>query len=145
MKYAAKKTWPEKSQSWEHQGDSESIEAFATEFAVIEQLAAGSEFVVMEKDAASSPRLQFFRVAGVAPLELVAAEPRATASHESSISPALAEDVGGETDSEGTAAGMPNLRPVISTLFYMGKVAFVATAAIAAMAVLLSYLKKFLA
>ncbi|EXJ15049.1 hypothetical protein D779_1918 [Imhoffiella purpurea] len=40
---------------------------------------------------------------------------------------------------------MPNLRPVISTFFYMGKVAFIATAVIALMAVGLTYLKHLLA
>jgi len=143
VKYAAKKTWPEKSQSWEHQGDSESIEAFANEFAVLEQLGADAEFVVMEKEAASSPRLQFFRVASVSPLELAAAEPRATASAEP-VTAVRAEDSEVEEGSEAESVGMPNLRPVISTFFYMGKVAFIATVGIALMAVLISFLRKLL-
>lgn len=142
MKYAAKKTWPEKSQSWEHQGDSESIEAFANEFAVLEQLGADSEFVVMEKEAASSPRLQVFRVASVLPLELVAAEPRATTASAEPVTAARAEDSEVEERSEAESAGMPNLRPVILTFFYMGKVAFIATVGIALMAVLISFLRR---
>jgi hypothetical protein len=48
----------------------------------------------------------------------------------------------GEDDSE--PVGLPNLSPVISMLFYMGKVAFIATAGIALMALIITYLRKFL-
>ena len=53
-----------------------------------------------------------------------------------------ADPEGGEDESE--PVGLPNLSPVISMLFYMGKVAFIATAGIALMALIITYLRKFL-
>ena len=36
MKFAAKRTWPEKASSWEHEGDADSAQGFALEFATSE-------------------------------------------------------------------------------------------------------------
>ena len=140
MKYAAKKTWPEKSPSWEHEGDADNVDAFAKEFATIEQLGLDAEFVVMSKDGAEQG-VRFFRVAGASPYELAPAGPRvggepATPQAEP---PAATDD---ESLSEPVA--LPSLGPVISMIGYMGKVAIIATLGIAAMAVVISYLRSWL-
>lgn len=136
MKFAAKRTWPEKASSWEHEGEADSIEAFATEFASIEQLAVDSEMVVMTKEG--GPSSQFFKVTGTSPYTLGPADQRSAAAPAAST----AESV--EETSEVEPVGMPSLSPVISMLFYMGKVAVTATLVIAAMAVGITYLKHWL-
>ncbi|MBK1725224.1 hypothetical protein [Thiocystis violacea] len=138
MKFAAKRTWPEKVSSWEHEGEAETIDAFAMEFATIEQLAADSEFVVMAKEG-GAPSTQFFKVTGVAPYTLGSAEPRSASSAASA--PEVAAD---DPEMEAQPVAMPNLSPVISMFFYMGKVAVIATLGIALMAVVITYLKNWL-
>ena len=129
MKYAAKRTWPEKSQAWEHQGDSVSIDAFASEFAVVEQLPVDTEFVVMEKEG-DSPTLRFFRVQSAAPCRLTSVEPRGNGS--------VSEPAGtvDHVTGEAETVALPSIRPFISMIFYMGKVGLIATAGIAVLALL---------
>lgn len=140
MKFAAKKTWPEKSPSWEHQGDADGVDAFASEFAVIEQLSVDTEFVVMSKEA-DGQSIHFFRVAGTAPYALVPAQSRTAGVGVESIGSASP----GESErSESEEVALPSIQPVISMVFYMGKVAVIATVGIALMAVLISLLKGWL-
>ena len=139
MKFAAKRTWPEKASTWEHQGDADDVESFASEFATLEHLAVDTEFVVMQKEG-DSQEARFFRVAASSPYRLEPAGPR-TAASVPSDAPSTVEEGGEE---ESVPAGLPNLSPVISMIFYMGKVAFIATAGIALMAVVITYLRKFL-
>ncbi len=138
MKFAAKRTWPEKSPSWEHEGDAENAEAFASEFATIEQLAVDTEFVVMTKGG-DGQGTRFFRITGNSPYSFVPAEPRASTAASQATSVGLAEPASAEADEE--QVGMPNLRPVISMLFYMGKVAAIAMGSILVVAVAGHYLR----
>jgi len=138
VKFAAKRTWPDKATTWEHQGEADDVESFASEFTTLEQLAVGTEFVVMCKDGDEGVR--FFRVAATAPCRLEPAEARTASTADAGstgVEPAAGED-------ESEPVGLPNLSPVISMLFYMGKVAFIATAGIAFMALIITYLRKFL-
>ncbi|MBK1719692.1 hypothetical protein [Thiocystis violacea] len=146
MKFAAKRTWPEKSSSWEHQGDADAVEAFASEFAKIERLAVDTEFVVMGKDG-DDQNIRFFRVASTAPYALVPAESRtggamASPAPERTDTSSAAESDPPETD--GDPVALPSIQPVISMVFYMGKVAVIATVGIALMAVFISLLKGWL-
>jgi hypothetical protein len=75
MNYAGRRTWPDKSKSWEYLGAAESIEDFALRFATDCSLDANTEFVVIEKAGAESD-IQFFKVSRVAPYALMPAEPR---------------------------------------------------------------------
>ncbi|QVL46721.1 MAG: hypothetical protein KFB96_13170 [Thiocapsa sp.] len=75
MKYTARRTWPEKSKSWEYLGESESLEEFALAFATDKALAVGTEFVVIEKAGAES-EIEFFKVTRASPYGLVTAAPR---------------------------------------------------------------------
>ncbi len=136
MKYAAKITWPEKSPSWQHQGESGSAQAFAVEFATVEQLGMDSEFVVMEKEG-GSPEIHFFRVVGCSPYRVAAAESRVAPAQTVDVKPAStvgADAPGKEEEAEG--AGAISMGPVISLIIYMAKVAVVATASIAGLALL---------
>ena len=139
MKFAAKRTWPDKATTWEHEGEAKGAESFASEFATLEQLAVDTEFVVMCKDG-DGQGVRFFRVAATAPYRLEPAEARTSTTADAGS--AGQEPEGGEDDSE--PVGLPNLSPVISMLFYMGKVAFLATAGIPLMALIITYLRKFL-
>ncbi|ADC63490.1 hypothetical protein Alvin_2580 [Allochromatium vinosum DSM 180] len=136
VKFAAKRTWPDKATTWEHQGEADDVESFASEFATLEQLAVGAEFVVMCKDE-DEQGVRFFRVAATAPCRLEPAEARTASTADAGSEPAAGED-------ESEPVGLPNLSPVISMIFYMGKVAFIATAGIALMALIITYLRKFL-
>ncbi|MCF7996793.1 MAG: hypothetical protein K9L88_18470 [Chromatiaceae bacterium] len=75
MKYTARRTWPEKSKSWEYLGESESLEEFALAFATDKALAVDTEFVVIEKAGAES-EIEFFKVTRASPYGLVTAAPR---------------------------------------------------------------------
>lgn len=75
MKYAARRIWPQKSQSWEYLGESESIEDFALMFATDKVLAVNDEFVVIEKAGADS-EIEFFKVSRASPYALMPADPR---------------------------------------------------------------------
>ncbi|MGQ9659665.1 MAG: hypothetical protein ACUVT0_06135 [Thermochromatium sp.] len=139
MKFAAKKTWPDKATTWEHQGEAGDVQSFALEFAILEQLTTDTEFVVMRKDG-DSQEAWFFRVAETAPYRLEPAGARTGGS--GSRTPAENSGATGEGDEESAPVGMPSLRPFISMLFYMGKVAFIAIAGVALMAVVITQIRK---
>ena len=44
MKYSARRTWPEKSKTWEYLGEAESLPDFALAFATDKKLEVGAEF-----------------------------------------------------------------------------------------------------
>lgn len=142
MKFAAKRTWPEKASSWEHEGDADNAEAFAAEFAAIEQLPIGTEMVVMSKGD-GGPSTQFLKLVGTSPYAFAPVEARAQAPAppSSADAPSTAEP----SEEEAQPVALPSLSPVISMLWYMGKVAVIATAVIALLAVLITYLKDWLA
>lgn len=136
VKYAAKITWPEKSSTWQHQGDAGSAPEFAIEFATLEQLGMDTEFVVMEKEG-GNPEIHFFRVVGCAPYRVAAAESRAGSAQPSEAAPRAASAAAPESDAEEGDAGVTfGLGPVISLIIYMAKVAVVAIASIAILALL---------
>lgn len=141
MKFAAKRTWPDKAATWEHQDEANDAQAFASEFATLEQLTVDTEFVVMCKDGADQTA-HYFRVAAVNPYQLEPATARSSSAAPESAT--VAETETPADDDDAAPVGMPNLSPVISMVFYMGKVAFIATAGIALMAVGISALRRFL-
>lgn len=142
MKFAAKRTWPDKATTWEHQGEADDAESFAWEFATLEQLAIDTEFVVMCKEGDGQPAL-FFRVVAAAPYRLEPAKARTATGAATTPDAGSSPDQVGSED-EDAPVGLPNLSPVISMILYMGKVAFIATAGIALMAVVITQLKKVL-
>lgn len=134
VKYAAKITWPEKSSSWQHQGDAGSAQEFAVEFAKLEQLGMETEFVVMEKEGGNS-EIHFFRVVGCSPYRVAAAESRAGGTRSSDAAPLAAGPATPAPSSEEEDPGVSfGLGPVISLIIYMAKVAVVAIASIALLA-----------
>ncbi len=145
VKYAAKRTWPEKQKSWEFQGEADTAEAFSREFAASRQLDLDTEFVIMEKEG-DDAEIQFFRVIGCSPYQVASAEPRAAGDASEGKSKAMGADgvtpAQGDADDHPEPLGVPNLSPVISMLLYMAKVGFIATASIAIMAVVIGYIKR---
>ena len=67
MRYAARRTWPEKSHAWEFLGEAQDMEDFALTFAIDKQLEEETEFVVIEKAGAES-EIEFFKVSRTDPL-----------------------------------------------------------------------------
>jgi hypothetical protein len=51
MRYAAKRTWPDRPKAWEQHGEADNIEAFALTFASDYGLGVGTEFEVLDKDS----------------------------------------------------------------------------------------------
>ncbi|MBK5937833.1 hypothetical protein [Halochromatium roseum] len=102
MKYTARRTWPEKSKSWEYLGESDSLEDFALAFATDKALPVDTEFVVIEKAGAES-EIEFFKVTRTSPYGLVTAAPRVESETGSSstadTAPAAAKDE--QTDNDG--------------------------------------------
>ncbi|NEV61457.1 hypothetical protein G3446_06035 [Thiorhodococcus minor] len=144
VKFAAKRTWPEKASSWEHEGDADTVEAFAAEFAAIEQLPVDTEMVVMSKGD-GGPSTQFLKVVGTSPYAFEPVEPGKQApapAASSSDEPSQEQE---QEQEEDQPVALPSLSPVISMLWYMGKVAVIATVVIATLAILISYLKSWLA
>lgn len=137
VKYAAKRTWPEKSAAWEHQGEAETAQAFAVEFATIEQLGVDVEFLVMAREG--DGEIQFFRVAGTAPFQILPAEPRTGGAPVPAA--AMQTDV---ADDGPDPMPMPSMSPVISMLTYMAKVAFMAVVAIAVLGFAMKYIRAWL-
>lgn len=144
VKYAAKRTWPDKPRSWEVQGEAATAEAFALDFAADQGLGLGTELVVIEKEGDDS-EIQFFKVAKTAPYQLVPAEPRAGGP----AAPALQEEPGtasaapSETDASDSASpAVPNLRPFVSMILYMVKVGVIAMVVIYALAMLFRYIRS---
>lgn len=138
VKYAAKKTWPEKSAAWEHQGEAETMQAFAAEFASVERLGLDTEFVVMEREGDSGD-IQFFRVSNTSPCQIVPAEPKAG---DAAKSTAASQTEAADDAPEPMA--MPSMSPVISMLTYMAKVAFMAVVAIAVLGFAMKYIRAWL-
>ena len=99
MRYAARRTWPEKSHAWEFLGEAQDMEDFALTFAIDKQLEEETEFVVIEKAGAES-EIEFFKVSRTDPYALITAEPRV----ESASNPAPAR-VAARTASDDKASG----------------------------------------
>ncbi|MBK1708516.1 hypothetical protein [Marichromatium gracile] len=137
MKYAAKRTWPLRSPSWEHEGEAESFKAFATEFAAVERLGADGEFVVIDKSS-DEAESRFFRVVTIAPYQVEETEPRSSAP-----APEAGQTEGAQPAAEQDYSSA--LRPAISMLVYMGKVAVIAVAVITIAAFGIGYIKDLLA
>ncbi|UHD17750.1 hypothetical protein [Thiocapsa bogorovii] len=149
MKYAAKRTWPDKPKSWEAKGEAETAEAFALEFASDQGLGLGTELVVIEREGEDA-EIQFFKIANTSPYQLVQAEPRAGgggASIQESPRESSAEATGRDVEDGGTelvATPLDSLRPFKTMVLYMLKVAVVAFAAIYALGLLFRYLRSVL-
>lgn len=97
MRYAARRTWPEKVKAWEYLGEAEDMEDLALTFAIDKQLEEDTEFVVIEKAGAES-EIEFFKVSRTDPYALITAEPRV--GNASNPAPARAE---ARSSSEDTA------------------------------------------
>lgn len=69
MRYAAKRTSPDRPKTWEQHGEAESLEAFALAFAADRGLGMGTEFEVIDKDS-DDATLVGFRITGTDPLTL---------------------------------------------------------------------------
>ncbi|HYN79785.1 MAG TPA: hypothetical protein VES73_18545 [Lamprocystis sp. (in: g-proteobacteria)] len=122
MKYAAKRTWPDRPKAWEQQGEADNLESFALAFASELGLGVGTEFVVLDKDSEDA-NLESFRVTGTDPYTLGPADARTaeTAATEQS-GPLLSAG-------PGAAAGgdpPPFVNAAASFMFYMVKVAVLA-------------------
>lgn len=138
MKYAAKRSWPDKPKSWEAKGEAETAEAFALDFAADKGLGLGTELVVMEMEG-DDAEIQFFKVSNTSPYQMRQAEPRAAspaAPREESPADTIAES------QDAAAAPLPDLRPFRTMVLYMIKVALVAFAAIYALGILFRYLRS---
>jgi hypothetical protein len=138
VKYAAKRVWPEKAQSWEHQGESDTVEAFAAEFASVEQLSSDAEFVILARDGAN-PETRFFRVVSCSPYKVAPAPPRSGAEQSPGAQGTMPS---GQDDAQETLVAAPSIQPVISMLLYMGKVGIVAALGIAAMIPVIAVIKR---
>jgi hypothetical protein len=149
VKYAAKRTWPDKPKSWEAKGEAETAEAFALEFAADQGLGLGTELVVIEREGEDA-EIQFFKIANTSPYQLVQAEPRAggggTPTQDTPREPSSAPSGGDAEDGNAELAATPldNLRPFKTMILYMIKVALVAFAAIYALGYLFRYLRSVL-
>lgn len=135
VKYAAKRTWPEKSAAWEHQGEAETAQAFAVEFATIEQLGVDVEFLVMAREG--DGEIQFFRVVSTSPCQILPAEPRTGGA----AAPAAAQI---DAADDAPAPIAISLSPVISMMTYMGKVAVMAIVVIGVLAFVMKYIRSLL-
>jgi hypothetical protein len=144
VKYAAKRTWPDRPKSWESKGEAESAEAFALAFAQEHGLGLGTELVVTELGS-EDPDLRFFRVSNTAPYEMAQGEMRGAGPPATPSSPAPAmqpvEPESGDDEARPTMT-MEHLRPFKSMIFYMLKVAFIAGAVIYALGLLFRYLRS---
>lgn len=69
MKFAIKRTWPDKPKTWERQGEGESLEAFALAFASDAGLGVGTELMVVQKDS-DDPAVELYRVVSTEPYAL---------------------------------------------------------------------------
>jgi hypothetical protein len=125
MRYAAKRTWPDRPKAWEQQGEGETLEAFALTFATDRGLGVGTEFVVLDKDS-DDATLESFRVTGADPYTLGPTGPRPEGQ-------AAASSPHGPWSPEALAAAAANTEPppafsgaAMSFMFYMIKVAVIA-------------------
>ncbi|WP_295543898.1 hypothetical protein [uncultured Thiohalocapsa sp.] len=87
MRYAARRTWPDKIKGWEYISEAEDMEAFALMFAEDKHLEADCEFVVIEKAGAES-EIEFFKVSRTQPYALITAEPRVESASNPAPAPA---------------------------------------------------------
>ncbi len=136
MKYAAKRTWPDKPKSWEVKGEAETAEAFALEFAAEKGLGLGTEIVVIERED-DDGEILFFKVSNTSPYQFVSAAPRVGGADSAPVGEAAAVTSAPLSDPTPadvtvTTPELPNLRPFRSMIFYMAKVAVTAVALIAA-------------
>ncbi len=69
MKFAAKRTWPVRPDTWEYQGEAPDASVFAERFASDRQLAQGTEMVVIEKEGEDST-ITFHKVMAVSPYKV---------------------------------------------------------------------------
>ena len=69
MRYAAKRTWPDRPKAWEQHGEADDLETFALAFAADRGLGEGTEFVVLDKDS-DDATLVSFRVTSTVPYTL---------------------------------------------------------------------------
>ncbi|MCG6896680.1 MAG: hypothetical protein LJE60_06180 [Thiocapsa sp.] len=143
MKYAVKRTWPDKPKSWELQGEAASAEAFALDFATSQGLGMGTELVVIEKEGDDS-EIQFFKVANASPYQLVPAEPRAGGpAPPAAQDPAALPSTPSSADvPEVGSLAVPSVRPFVSMIFYMVKVGVIAMAIIYGLAMLFRYIRS---
>lgn len=144
MKYAAKRTWPEKPKVWELKGEAESAEAFALHFASTQDLRLGTEMVVMERDDEDA-EIHFFKVSSVTPYQVVTAEARPSGGASETaarVERDIAEPTAGGEDQGAEPVALPNLRPFSSMIIYMAKVGLIATLTIAALGYLLKFLRS---
>lgn len=74
MRYAAKRTWPDRPKAWEQHGEADHIEAFALAFASNHGLGVGTEFEVLDKDSDDAALIPF-RVTCTIPYTLGPVEP----------------------------------------------------------------------
>ncbi|MGD8275738.1 MAG: hypothetical protein PVJ30_07240 [Thiohalocapsa sp.] len=126
MRYAARRTWPEKIKAWEYVSEAEDMEDFALMFAEDKHLEADTEFVVIEKAGAESD-IEFFKVSRTQPYALIAAEPRVEAA--SNPAPAsVAARTSGEDDKstrgiDGGAEAIAGVwRAMFGNALFFGKV-----------------------
>ncbi|NCA71145.1 MAG: hypothetical protein EOM91_13780 [Sphingobacteriia bacterium] len=137
MKYAAKRTWPEKPKAWEFKGEAQTAESFALDFASTQDLRLGTEILVIEREG-DDAEIQFFKVVNTSPHQVVTVDPRAGTSPEEAPSvtqaPAPAEEM-------AQPVALPGLRPFTSMILYMAKIGLIATALIFAVGMLLKYLR----
>ncbi len=129
MKYAARRTWPTKSNTWEHHGEGDNIGAFAVEFAAKRRLPVDSEFIVIEQAGPDSD-IQFFKVTGLSPYQVTTAEPRIESAKPSSQA----------TPTHYTRDWI-GLSPFISTAINMTKVGVLAILTVGALIALVRWIK----
>jgi hypothetical protein len=120
MKYSARRTWPEKSKTWEYLGEAESLQDFALAFATDKKLDVGDEFVVIEKAGAES-EIEFFKVTRASPYGLATADPRVDSEDRKS-------NDGGDDNYGGVEAIASAWRGVIANILFFMKVGGVALA-----------------
>ncbi|WP_295389067.1 hypothetical protein [uncultured Thiodictyon sp.] len=124
MRYAAKRTWPDRPKAWEHQGEAETIEAFALTFAAEHGLGVGSEFEVLDKDS-DDAALVPFRVVCTIPYTLGPVESHADAQAGAQAAP--------------PSAAPPFAGAAMSFGFYMFKVTGLTVAVMVAIIIVLKY------
>lgn len=128
MRYAARRTWPEKVKAWEYISEAEDMEAFALMFAEDKHLEADTEFVVIEKAGAES-EIEFFKVSRTEPYALIAAEPRVESASNPAPAPASAaartsaEDGKAPSGIDGGAEAIAGVwRAMFGNALFFGKV-----------------------
>jgi hypothetical protein len=124
MRYAARRTWPEKIKAWEYVSEAEDMEDFALMFAKDKQLEANTEFVVIEKAGAESD-IEFFKVSRTEPYALIAAEPRVEAASNPARASAMARTQADSSPQmiDGGAEAIAGVwRAIFGNALFFGKV-----------------------